>query len=158
MADDNGIKVAYTLSDPNMVRFFRPQIEQILAGGVDLLFCNEDEALEFTEQGNCDAALESLKAQARQVVITLGDKGALYFDGEKTHAIAPFEAEAVDSNGAGDMFAGAFLFALTQGYSADNCGKLASFCSSYLVTQFGPRLKASAVQTIQDFNQELQSS
>lgn len=157
-ADKNGVKVAYTLSDPNMVKFFKPQIEQILVGGVELLFCNDEEAQEFTQASNPEAALEALKDYSKQVVITLGANGALYFDGEQTHKIAPYEVTAVDTNGAGDMFAGSFLYALTQGYSAENCGKLASFASSYLVTQFGPRLKGDAVKTIQDFNMNLVNS
>ncbi len=157
-ADERGIKIAYTLSDPNMVKFFKPQIDQILEGGVELLFCNEDEALEFTQTTNHQDALSALKSIAKQVVITLGDKGAVYFDGSEVHQIAAFEVNAIDSNGAGDMFAGAFLYGITQNYSAASTGKLASFCSSYLVTQFGPRLKADAIKVIQDFNQELKPS
>ncbi|NVJ66265.1 MAG: adenosine kinase [Gammaproteobacteria bacterium] len=156
-ADEQGVKVAYTLSDPNMVRFFKPQIEQILANGVELLFANEDEALEFTQKDSVLLALKELQAHAKQVVITLGAKGAVYFDGEQTHHIEPFEVEAIDTNGAGDMFAGAFLYGLTQGYSAQKCGQLASFASSFLVTQFGPRLKGEAVKVIQNFNQKLQN-
>ncbi|MRX26531.1 adenosine kinase [Kangiella sp. HZ709] len=158
IAREKGAKIAYTLSDPNMVKFFKPQIEQVLDGGVELLFCNEDEALEFTQTSSYSEALEQLKSLAQQVVITLGERGAVYFDGKELHQIDAFEVKAIDSNGAGDMFAGAFLYALTQGYSAANCGKLASFCSSYLVTQFGPRLKGGAIETIQNFNQELQAS
>ena len=154
-AKEEGVKIAYTLSDPNMVKFFKPQIEEVLAGGVDLLFANEDEALEFTQEKSIEEALEALKDIAAKVVITLGAKGALYFDGHKSHKIAPNSVDAVDTNGAGDMFAGSFLYALTQGYSAEKAGRLASFCSSYLVTQFGPRLKADGAKVIQDFNQEL---
>ncbi len=157
VADENGVKVAYTLSDPNMVRFFKPQIEQILDGGVELLFANEEEALEFTKQNSIELAISHLKAHAKKVVVTLGAKGALYFDGEVLHKIEPFVVDAIDTNGAGDMFAGAFLYGVTQGYSSQACGKLASFASSYLVTQFGPRLKGEAVKVIQDFNRNLAS-
>ncbi len=158
IAREQGAKIAYTLSDPNMVKFFKPQIEQVLEGGVELLFCNEDEALEYTQTTSYSDALEQLKSLAQQVVITLGEQGAVYFDGDKLHQIDAFEVKAIDSNGAGDMFAGAFLYALTQGYTAAHCGKLASFCSSYLVTQFGPRLKGDAIETIQNYNRELQAS
>ncbi len=154
-ANDKGVKVAYTLSDPNMVKFFKPQIEEVLNSGVDLLFANEDEALEFTQEKSVEEALEALKDSASKVIITLGAKGAIYFDGQESHQISPYIVDAVDTNGAGDMFAGSFLYALTQGYSAEKSGILASFCSSYLVTQFGPRLKAESAKVIQDFNHEL---
>jgi len=64
----------------------------------------------------------------------------LVFDGEKLHNIAPTAATAVDSNGAGDMFAGAFLYAITHGYTYPEAGKLASIAAAKVVSQFGPRL------------------
>ena len=126
-AREKGVKVATTLSDPNMVRFFKPEIEQILDGGVDLLFCNDDEALEYTGAENVEKALTILSQQAKQVVITLGKEGALSFDGEKVQTIEPFNVKALDTNGAGDMFAGAFMYGLTNGLSWADTGKLASF-------------------------------
>jgi len=48
--------------------------------------------------------------------------------------------QAVDTNGAGDMFAGAFLYGLTHGHSFAYTGKLASLASSKVVSKFGPRL------------------
>lgn len=156
-ARDNGVKIAYTLSDPNMVKFFKPQIEQVLEGGVDLLFCNQDEALEFTQRGTIRGALSELKHLAKAVVITLGDDGAVYFDSdnEQEHKIAPNVVKAIDTNGAGDMFAGAFLYGLTNGFSVEKSGKLASFASSFLVTQFGPRLRGESIEVIRDFNSNL---
>ena len=150
-ARENGVKVATTLSDPNMVRFFKPEIEQILDGGVDLLFCNDDEALEYTGVDTVEKALTILSQQAKQVVITLGKKGSLFFDGESVQTIEPFEVKAVDTNGAGDMFAGAFMYGITNGLSWADAGKLASFASAHLVTQFGPRLKPGAVKELQQF-------
>lgn len=147
-ARENNVKVATTLSDPNMVRFFKPEIEQILDGGVDLLFCNDDEALEYTGVDQVEDALKILKQQAKQVVITLGKQGALVFDGDTLHKIEPFSVKAVDTNGAGDMFAGAFMFAMTNGLSLADAGKLASYASAHLVTQFGPRLKPEAVKEL----------
>ena len=151
---ENGVKVATTLSDPNMVRFFKPQIEQILEGGVDLLFCNDDEAKEFTAKETVEEALEALKAYSKQIAITLGKQGAVFFDGNQLHQIEPHLVQAVDTNGAGDMFAGAFMYALTQGYSYADAGRLASFASAHLVTQFGPRLHGDAITQLQEYNQQ----
>ena len=49
--------------------------------------------------------------------------------------------DAIDSNGAGDLFAGAFMYGITNGKSFADAGKLASLASSKVVTQFGPRLE-----------------
>jgi sugar/nucleoside kinase (ribokinase family) len=49
--------------------------------------------------------------------------------------------KAIDSNGAGDMFAGAFLYGITHGHSFAQAGKIASLASSKVVGKFGPRLE-----------------
>ncbi len=63
------------------------------------------------------------------------------FDGSKSHNIAPHSVKAIDTNGAGDMFAGAFLYAITHGYDYERAGKLASRASAEVVSDFGPRLR-----------------
>jgi sugar/nucleoside kinase (ribokinase family) len=64
----------------------------------------------------------------------------LIYDGDTFIQIEPYKVRAVDSNGAGDMFAGAFLYGITNHHSFAEAGKLASLASSRVVSQFGPRL------------------
>jgi sugar/nucleoside kinase (ribokinase family) len=78
---------------------------------------------------------------ARTFVITQGRNGAMIFDGDTFIDIEPYPIEAVDTNGAGDMFAGAFLFGITHGHSYAQAGKIASLAASRVVAQFGPRLQ-----------------
>jgi len=140
MAEDNGVKTALTFSDPSMVKYFRDAMVSVVGSGVDLLFCNQEEAMLYTEKDNLADAREALKKDAKIFVITLGEKGAVIFDGETFIDVDPCKVEAVDSNGAGDLFAGAFLYGITNGKSYADAGKLASMASSKVVTQFGPRL------------------
>jgi fructokinase len=140
LAEKNGVKTALTFSDPAMVQFFKDGLKDMLGNGVDLLFCNEQEALAMTDAQDIEQAAEQLKSLAKTFAITLGDKGALVFDGSQFITIAPHSVEAKDSNGAGDMFAGAFMYALTQGKDFATAGKLASLASATVVSQFGPRL------------------
>lgn len=142
LARKNQVKTALTFSDPAMVQFFKEGLNSIIGDGVDLLFCNEQEALLFADTQNLDDAIEHIKTIARTFAITLGDKGAIAFDGEMIHNIQPNEVKAVDSNGAGDMFAGAFLYAITHGHDFAAAGRLASLASAKVVSQFGPRLEA----------------
>ncbi|AHK16968.1 MAG: adenosine kinase [Thalassolituus sp.] len=142
LARQNNVKVAMTFSDPAMVQFFKEGITDMIGTGVDLLFCNEQEAKLFTNTDDIDAAIEGLKKVAKTFAITLGSKGAVAFDGEQLHTIAPHSVTAVDSNGAGDMFAGAFLYAITHGHDFAAAGRLASAASAQVVSQFGPRLNA----------------
>ncbi|MEQ8925780.1 MAG: adenosine kinase [Fulvivirga sp.] len=141
MAENNGVKVAMTFSDPSMVKYFKPQMEEIVGASVDLLFCNEEEAMLFTNKDNLDEAREELKKVAKRFAITQGANGAMIFDGDTFIDIEPYKVSAVDTNGAGDMFAGAFLYGITNGHSYADAGKLASLASSKIVSKFGPRLE-----------------
>ncbi len=140
-AEKNQVKTALSLSDPGMVQFFKDGLKEMIGNGVDLLFCNKEEALGWTESDNIEQAAERLKADAKQFVITLGADGALLFDGEKMINIAGCEATAIDTNGAGDMFAGAFLYGITAGQDFEQAGRLASRSAAKVVSQFGPRLR-----------------
>lgn len=141
IAEKHNVLTSLTLSDPNMVKFFFKQFEEVIGAGVDLLFCNEEEALTFCGTEDLGIAREKLKQVAKRFAITRGANGALIFDGDTFITIDPYKVKALDSNGAGDMFAGAFLYAVTHGHSYAEAGKLASLASSKVVSQFGPRLE-----------------
>lgn len=140
IAEKNNVRTALTFSDPNMLRFFSKNFEQVIGASVDLLFCNEEEALMFSETDSLDEAKEKLKQAAKHFAITLGANGALIFDGDTFIEIEPYKVRALDTNGAGDMFAGAFLYGITHGHSYAEAAKIASLASSRVVSQFGPRL------------------
>jgi sugar/nucleoside kinase (ribokinase family) len=141
VAEDSGTKVALTFSDPAMVKYFKSNFDDIIGASVDLLFANEEEAMLFTGKDNLVEAREEMKKVAKHFVITQGKNGAMIFDGDTFIDIEPYPTTAIDSNGAGDMFAGAFLYGITNGHSYASSGKLASMASSKIVSQFGPRLK-----------------
>ena len=72
----------------------------------------------------------------------------MIWDGDTFIDIEPYKVKAVDTNGAGDMFAGAFLYGITNGMSYAASGKLASLAGSKVVAQYGPRLQWHQVQDI----------
>ncbi|MBL6990401.1 MAG: adenosine kinase [Bacteriovoracaceae bacterium] len=149
LASENSVKTALTFSDPAMIQFFKEGLDEMLGkSGVDLLFCNENEALSYTNTERIEDALPKLKAVAKSFAITLGDKGAVLFDGQKQINIEGNVVEAIDTNGAGDLFAGAFLYAITQGKTFEQAGQLACNASAKLVTQFGARLQKKQVEAI----------
>lgn len=154
-AKSNGVKTAFSLSDPNMVRFCRDGLDAIIGEGVDLLFCNYDEATEYTNSDNLQDAIVKLSAIATTTVVTLGAKGALVVDQDQRFEIKGHQVEAIDTNGAGDLFAGSFLHALANGFDIQQSGDLASFASAQLVTQFGPRLTNEKLSVVRKFASEL---
>ena len=123
-----------------MVEFFKEGLREMLGGGVDLVFCNEAEAKGWADTDDLDTAIGELKKIARTFAITLGAAGALVYDGSELSRIEPHTVKAIDTNGAGDMFAGAFLYGITHGFSFREAGELASLASAQVVAQYGPRL------------------
>ncbi|MDR8393062.1 adenosine kinase [Aliifodinibius sp. S!AR15-10] len=148
VAEDHEVKTALTLSDPSVVEAFKGRFEDVIGASVDLLFCNEDEARKYTGKSDLMEAREALKKEAKRFVITQGSNGAMIFDGDTFIDIEPYEVKAIDTNGAGDMFAGAFLYGISDGLGYAASGKLASLACSKVVSQYGPRLKWHEVQDV----------
>lgn len=148
LAEKHKVFVALTFSDPSMVKYFPTQMQEIVGASVDLLFCNDEEALIFTGTNTIAEAREKLKEIAKRFVITLGANGAIIYDGDTFINIEPYKVVAIDTNGAGDMFAGAFLFGITNGHSYAEAGKLASLASSKVVAQYGPRMQTEQVHKV----------
>lgn len=154
LAEQSGVKTALSLSDPGMVEFFRDGLNDMVGEGVDLMFCNKDEALGWTSTSDVNEAAELMKRYAKTFVITLGKEGSLVYDGTTLELVEGKQVKAIDTNGAGDMFAGAFLYAITSGKTYAQAALLANHASASVVSQYGPRLKAEqhdAVKASLDF-------
>lgn len=141
IAEKAQVKTSLSLSDPGMVEFFKEGLQEMIGKQVDLLFCNKDEAMGWTGASSIEEAAEALKLSAKTFAVTLGKEGALVFDGNELQRIEGEAVEAIDTNGAGDMFAGAFLYAITHGKDYSSAAKLANHAAAKVVSQYGPRLK-----------------
>lgn len=150
VAQANGVKTAISLSDPGMVEFFKDGLKSMIGTGVDLLFCNEAEAKGWAVTDDLNAAISELQAIAKCCVVTLGARGAVIVSGDERIDVAPTAVKAVDTNGAGDMFAGAFLYGITAGQSLAAAGALASAAAAKVVSDFGPRLAPADHQQVLD--------
>ncbi len=139
-ADQNGVKTAITFSDPAIVSQFKAQFHELIDGGVDLIFCNESEAKEFTGSDTLASAIEQMKRIAKTFVITIGPRGSMVYDGSELITVPATEEKPIDTVGAGDMYAGAFLYGITNGLSWLEAGQLANLTSSKVVTMYGPRV------------------
>ncbi|MDS4029525.1 MAG: adenosine kinase [Candidatus Contendobacter sp.] len=148
IAEESGVKTAISLSDPNMVRHFKAGLLEMIGSSVDLLFANEDEARDMAGAADLNGTVAYLKTVSREFVITRGSRGALVWDGRTLIDIDPVRVDAVDTVGAGDMFAGAFLYGRGRGWDHHRAGALASAASAQLVTRLGPRIAAAETQAI----------
>ena len=148
-AKEQGVKVAVSFADPAVVKFAKEGLDAMLSGGVDAIFCNLEEAMLYTGTDSHESAVRALGEFATLVVVTNSDKPALIKQGDEIISVPSAVIDnALDTNGAGDNYAGAFLYAHTQGHTLSECGALAAAVAGRIVTQFGPRLSASDYQAI----------
>ncbi len=139
-AKESGTKVSISLSDPNIVNAFKNEIKMLLDMKCDLVFCNEDEALAYSETDNILDAVQIFKEISPNFLITQGSSGCIGFDGKNEFRIPGLKVNAIDSNGAGDMFAGAVLYCITSGSSLEKGAIFGCYAASKVVGSVGPRL------------------
>lgn len=151
-AKQHGVKIALTLSDVFIVEGFRDAVRAAVKEA-DLLFANAAEARAFTGEASEEEAFTQLKVTVQNVVMTRSEKGAwLRVRGEE-HRIEAFPTKAIDDTGAGDMFAGAFLHGLVQGYPPLVCARTACYLASRVVSQLGARLHGDVLRLLEDAHQ-----
>lgn len=141
LAVELGVKVALTASDPFLINLIRDEIWELITGPVDLFFCNEMEAKSLTGETDPIACAAKIHEHAENVALTLGEKGSLVMHGGEAFPIEGLSVKAIDTTGAGDMYAGAMLYGITNGLSWRQSGQLASHAASRVVAQMGARLE-----------------
>ena len=117
-----------------------PNVERLLAL-TDILIPSEEFALGHTgEETVADAARKLWQMYSpKAIVITQGKAGGILFNGEEVLRYPAFPVDAVDTNGSGDVFHGAFAFALTKGWDYGKCCVFSSAVSALKCLQVGAR-------------------
>ena len=147
-------KIAVSFADPAVVNFGKDGLLEMLGNGVDVIFCNSEEARLFTGKKQLTAAIRALMDHCDLAVVTDGANDTCICERQSDDSLEftpitpPTVAEIIDTNGAGDNFAGAFLYALSQHYSSRECGDLAAEVASKVVRQLGPRLSPNEYRDI----------
>lgn len=141
LARKNGVKVAFTASDPFLVNMLRDEIWSLVKGPVDLFFCNEEEARSLTGLEDPIACAAQIHEHAENVAMTLGPNGSIVMHGGEAIAIEGVSTTAIDTTGAGDMYAGGLLFGITNGLTWKESGHLASHAAARIVSQLGARME-----------------
>ncbi len=141
LAKKNNVKVAFTASDPFLVNMLRDEIWSLIEGPVDLFFCNEEEAKSLTGKDDPVECAAQIHGHAENVAVTLGANGSIIMHGDEAIAIEGVSVEAIDTTGAGDMYAGGLLYGITNGLSWKKAGHLASHAAARIVSQLGARVE-----------------
>ena len=148
IAIEHKVATALTLSDVSMINFCRAGLEAMIGDGLDYLFANEEEAQTWCGTTDLDAIIGQLTALAKTVCLTRGPQGCIVLQGSQRTEVPAVPTKAVDTNGAGDMFAGTFLYGITHGMTPAIAAALANRTAAAVVSQHGNRLTRAHMQSL----------
>lgn len=146
-----GRRIAFTLSDPFCVSRWRDEFRALLNSDLDILFANEEEAKALFEVGEFDSVLQALHNWQGIAALTRSEKGCVVAHRREVHVIdaAPV-ARVMDTTGAGDQYAAAFLYGLTHGKHLADCGRLGALAAAEVISHYGARPETSLKKLAKD--------
>ncbi|UCH20531.1 MAG: adenosine kinase [Deltaproteobacteria bacterium] len=148
-AKEAGARVSLDLASFTIVKESKKLLERMISEYVDILIANEDEALALTGYEEEMDAIAALSAKAEISILKIGNRGSIIAHGDKIIKIRPMgDGHAVDTTGAGDLWASGFLFGLVNGYSLERCGQLGSACGYEVCQVVGATIPEDGWQRI----------
>ncbi len=140
-AKAQGAKISLDLASFNVVEESKDLLDLIVAEYIDILIANEDEALAFTGERDEAKALGILAKDVEIAVLKIGARGSLISgNGEVVVIKGMGNGVAVDTTGAGDLWASGFLFGLVNGMSLEQSGALGSCCGYEVCQLIGAKI------------------
>jgi sugar/nucleoside kinase (ribokinase family) len=152
LAKEMNKKVSFTFSDSFCVERHFADFIGLAKSSIDILFCNEAEAIRATNTTNVKDAFRLMQKWSNTVCITIGARGALLSQnfGKEIEELPTWEVKLVDKLGAGDLFASGVLFGFTHGRSLRESGYLGCYSATRVIQQMSARLDESLIPYIDE--------
>lgn len=131
-----GVLISLDVADPFVARTLTEDMRGLLKEYVDICFLNKEEAEVVTGRAP-HLAVELLGEWCTTAVVKLGGEGSLVRQAGVTHRIPVFPVKVADTTGAGDAYAGGFLYGWLDGWPAERAGELGSRVAALTVSQVG---------------------
>ena len=138
-AKEQGCTVSLDLASYNVVNENHQFLKDLIYKYVDIVFANEDESFAYTHL-NPEEAVENLAQQCDIAVVKVGKRGSYVRQGTQVHHIGAITSNCLDSTGAGDLYAGGFLHALSDGFDLRRCGEIGTIAAGRIVEIVGTKL------------------
>jgi sugar/nucleoside kinase (ribokinase family) len=137
VAKNSGLEIAFDCGSFEVIQDCRFIINKLIEdNAIDILIANEDEARILTNVEEDLACMEMAK-MAKIAVVKLGKKGSIIGEKDNTLRISAPDALAIDTTGAGDLWAAGFLYGYLNDWPLEKCGKLASAAASEVIQVMG---------------------
>ena len=150
-----GALVSLDLASYTVVEQSKAVLKRIINDFVDILIANEDEAQAYTGYPDENRAICFMAEKAHIAVLKVGKRGSFIAHNGKTITIEPLgDGSALDTTGAGDLWASGFLFGLVNGFSLEKCGRLGSACGYEVCQVMGANIPEEGWQRIKKLLEE----
>jgi sugar/nucleoside kinase (ribokinase family) len=140
-------KIALTASDTFIINFFGEPLRKLIPD-LDLLFVNKNECCALAETDDEEEAFRRMKSQVPILAMTRSAEGVWVSSPDGEFRVPGNKITPVDDTGAGDAFAGSFLYGITQGYDWEKTARLSCYLASKVVAKLGPRLEGDVKELV----------
>lgn len=139
-AHKHGNKVALTLSDSFCVDRWRGEFRELIDNHIDILIANEQEIASLFDVVHFNDALHATRGMVEIAALTRGPEGCVVLDnGDEHTVIQDHVPNVVDTTGAGDAFAGGFLYGVAHKLHPAQCGRLGNRAAGQVIQNYGAR-------------------
>lgn len=140
LARSLGVETALDFSSFGVVDTCRKTFDELFENKmIDIIIANEDEAFAYAGVKE-DAALDVLAKKAKVAVVKIGKRGALIAKDGKVTRVQAGPAKAIDTTGAGDLWASGFIYGYMNGWDMERAGNLGSVVSNEVVQVMGAQI------------------
>lgn len=138
LASENGLKVSLDLASYNVVEDNLDFLREMVKNYVDIVFANEEEARAFSGKEPREA-LDYIADLTDIAIVKVGSKGSMVKQGDQVVKINPVKATALDTTGAGDLYASGFLYGLVNNLGFEKAGFIGSLLSGTVIEVLGAK-------------------
>ncbi|NJM14419.1 MAG: adenosine kinase [Bacteroidales bacterium] len=139
VAKEAGLKISLDLASYNVVEANLDFLTKLTKQYIDIVFANEEEAKAFTGK-EPEEALHAMADMCEVAVVKVGAKGSLVKQNGQVTRVGAIHCKPIDTTGAGDLYAGGFLYGFANGYSMQNCGKLGALLAGKVIEVTGAKI------------------
>ena len=145
IAQENNVKIVFDVADPYAVMRNRQTFLDLIEKNIDIVFANESEIKILFDSKNLDYCFEKISDIVNCGGLKLGKDGSLVFYNKQKYKIRPNPVLAIDTTGAGDMYAAGFLASIAKGKDYGVAGKNAVLLAEEVIKIQGAQLELSFI-------------
>ena len=142
---------SFTLSDSFLVDRFRNEFLDLCAEDIDILFANEHELCSLFETTDLGTAVARISDLCQIATVTMGSRGSLVVKGTEVIEVSASPVpRVVDTTGAGDAYAGGFLYGYVTGHSLRKCAAFGNLAAGEVISRIGARPSSDLTQLVRN--------